>query len=201
MGSRVRSSIFACPDPIGDAHREQSCENRVRPSSGASPTGKGKQGNSPQDQSFLGSPPSWAISRNPPCRRRWMGGIQTRRGAVRSPRVRGARFAGRDRKWSATYARQWRASAECGSISPMGRAELPGWAVDNRASVAREAAPYRNMTPAERSRALAAVCRAAARQLAARPDAQRMLDYRDPLPHDSELILERLRKIARHRAA
>jgi len=82
----------------------------------------------------------------------------------------------------------------------MGRAELPGWAIDNRASVAREAAPYRGLTPAERSRALAAACRAAARQLAARPDARRMLDYRDPLPRDSQVILERLRKIARQRA-
>ncbi len=82
----------------------------------------------------------------------------------------------------------------------MAQAELPKWAINNRASVAREAAPYRGMTPAERSRALAAACRAAARQLAARSDAQRMLDYRDPLPHDSELILARLRDTARRRA-
>lgn len=82
----------------------------------------------------------------------------------------------------------------------MVRKPLPGWVTGNRESVTREAAPYRKMTPAQRSRALAAACRAAARQLAARPDAQRMLDYRDPLPRDSELILERLRAIARQRS-
>lgn len=42
------------------------------------------------------------------------------------------------------------------------------------------------------SRAFATVCRAAARQLAARPDAQRLLDDREPLPPDSERIFDRL---------
>jgi hypothetical protein len=71
--------------------------------------------------------------------------------------------------------------------------QLPKWVVDNRTAVAREAAPYRNLPPEERWRLLAAACRAAARQLAARPDGARLRDYREPLPASTIAALERLR--------
>jgi hypothetical protein len=79
----------------------------------------------------------------------------------------------------------------------MKQTALPPWAVDNRTAVAREAAPYRGLTPAQRAQALAAACRAAARQLAERPDRQRLLEYRDPLPQSSVAVLRRLRAAAR----
>ncbi len=79
----------------------------------------------------------------------------------------------------------------------MTRAALPPWVLDNRTAVAREAAPYRGLTPAQRTQALAAACRAAARQLAARPDRQRLREYRDPLPESSAAVLRRLRAAAR----
>ena len=78
--------------------------------------------------------------------------------------------------------------------------ELPGWVVDDRTSVAREAAPYRRMTADERWRHLSAACRAAARQLASRPDRERLLAYRDPLPESSAAILARLRAEQRRQA-
>jgi hypothetical protein len=77
--------------------------------------------------------------------------------------------------------------------------QLPKWVVDNRTSVARETARYRDMTDDDRWRATAAACRAAARQLATRPDRDRILDYRDPLPPESTALLARLR--AAYRAA
>ncbi len=82
-------------------------------------------------------------------------------------------------------------------LSAMTRPALPPWVVDNRTSVAREAEPYRTMTAAARAQALAAACRAAARQLAARPDRQRLREYRDPLPESSLIALRRLRAAAR----
>lgn len=78
-------------------------------------------------------------------------------------------------------------------------AELPKWVFDNRTAVAREAAPYRMLTAEERWRATAAACRAAAQQLAHRPDRARLLDYRDPLPESSVRALQRLRAAARGR--
>ena len=75
--------------------------------------------------------------------------------------------------------------------------KLPPWAVDNRTAVAREAAPYRGLSAEERWRATAAACRAAARQLMQRPDAQRLLDYRDPLPQSTIDIWRRLRAATR----
>jgi hypothetical protein len=50
------------------------------------------------------------------------------------------------------------------------------------------------LTTEERSRSTAAACRAAARQLANRPDRERILAYRDPLPENSVRILKRLRE-------
>ena len=77
--------------------------------------------------------------------------------------------------------------------------ELPAWAVDNRSAVAREAAPYRGLSPDERWRLLAAACRGAARQLRNRSDRERILAYRDPLPASSVAILRRLREENRTR--
>lgn len=76
-------------------------------------------------------------------------------------------------------------------------AGLPPWVTDNRTAVAREAEPYRAMTAEERWRATAAACRAAARQLAHRPDRERLLAWRDPLPDSSIELLRRLRARAR----
>ena len=71
---------------------------------------------------------------------------------------------------------------------------IPKWAVDNRTAVAQEASPYRGLTAQQRWRLLAAACRGAARQLANRPDRERILAYRDPLPESSVAILARLRE-------
>jgi hypothetical protein len=76
---------------------------------------------------------------------------------------------------------------------------LPGWAVDDRTAIEREAAPYRGLPAEERTRAIAAACRAAARQLANRPDRERLVAYRDPLPASSVAILHRLRAAHRNR--
>jgi hypothetical protein len=72
--------------------------------------------------------------------------------------------------------------------------KLPAWAVDNQTAVAREAAPYRGLSPTERLRLTAIACRGAARQLAARADRDRLLDHRDPLPASTVSALERLRR-------
>jgi hypothetical protein len=77
---------------------------------------------------------------------------------------------------------------------------LPGWVTDNRTAVAREAAPYRGLSAEARTRATAAACRAAARQLASRPDRERVLEFRDPLPESSSAALEKLRRAAKERA-
>jgi hypothetical protein len=74
---------------------------------------------------------------------------------------------------------------------------LPPWVTDNRTAVAREAAPYRGLTPEARWRATAAACRAAARQLAHRSDRERILAFRDPLPESSVEALRRLRAAAK----
>jgi hypothetical protein len=79
-------------------------------------------------------------------------------------------------------------------------ARLPGWVVDNRTSVEREASAYLTLTPEQRWRATAAACRSAARQLASRQDRSRLLEYRDPLPDSSIIALRRLRA-ARQRHA
>src|SRR4029450_5371940 len=76
-------------------------------------------------------------------------------------------------------------------------ARLPKWVVDNRTAVDREAAPWRGRSPEEHHRALAAACRAAARQLAQRADRERLLAYRDPLPDSTLAALRRLRAAAR----
>lgn len=77
---------------------------------------------------------------------------------------------------------------------------LPGWVIDDADSVRQEAAPYLAMTPAQRLRDLKAVCRAGARLLRARSDAELALAYRDPLPESTLAALSRLRKQARERS-
>ena len=74
---------------------------------------------------------------------------------------------------------------------------LPGWVVSDAASIECEAAPYREMTPAERLRLLAAACRAGARLLRSRVDAEAAVTHRDPLPQSSLEALARLRRRAR----
>lgn len=76
-------------------------------------------------------------------------------------------------------------------------AEVPKWVVDDAASIAEEAAPYVTMRAEERLQHLAAACRAAARLLELREDAQIALDYEDPLPESSLRALARLRAEAR----
>ena len=77
---------------------------------------------------------------------------------------------------------------------------LPGWVTDNRTAVEREAAPYRSLSAEARARATAAACRAAARQLANRPDRERLLAFRDPLPESSVAALRELRRVAKTRS-
>lgn len=77
--------------------------------------------------------------------------------------------------------------------------KLPEWLADERAAVAREAAPYRGLSFEERWHLTAAACRAAARQLASRADRERILAYRDPLPESSLTALRRLRAEFRQR--
>jgi hypothetical protein len=75
--------------------------------------------------------------------------------------------------------------------------KLPGWVVDDAAAVRREAHRYRGLSPAERARLTAMACRAAARQMQAREDRDRLLAHRDALPASSAQALARLR--AEHR--
>jgi hypothetical protein len=73
------------------------------------------------------------------------------------------------------------------------RARLPSWVVDNRTSVEREAAPYREMTATQRLEILDSLCRDAMALLASRPDRQRVLEFRDRLPPSAVEALARLR--------
>ena len=73
---------------------------------------------------------------------------------------------------------------------------LPGWVVDNDASVRDEIAPYRGLSMAERWAATQRCCRAAMRMLAFHPDPGPALAYRDPLPESTVAALARLRGTA-----
>ena len=78
------------------------------------------------------------------------------------------------------------------------------WIVDPIADVLDEAARYAPLTPNERGALVASACRGAAAMLAARPDAERALAWRDPIPETSERVLARLRaewRAKRHAAA
>lgn len=70
---------------------------------------------------------------------------------------------------------------------------LPGWVVDNRTSVLREAAPYREMTPEQRLKLMSTLCDEAMKQLNAREDRDAVLRFREPLPQSSVEALARLR--------
>lgn len=71
---------------------------------------------------------------------------------------------------------------------------LPGWVRRPDHPLRQEADRYRGMSPEERARHLAAVCRDAMRLVAARPDADRVRRRRDPLPESSRAVLARLRE-------
>ncbi len=60
---------------------------------------------------------------------------------------------------------------------------------------------YRGLTLEERARLLAAVCRAGARMLRSRSDAERVAEFFDPLPESSIRALARLRRVAGRRPA
>jgi hypothetical protein len=80
--------------------------------------------------------------------------------------------------------------------------ELPRWVTSNAESVAREAADYIAMTPAERLRLLDLLCRDAERLLEGRADRETVVAYRDPVSEDTRVLLARLRagyKAARSR--
>lgn len=73
-------------------------------------------------------------------------------------------------------------------------AKLPGWVVDDAASVRREVAEWRDLTIAERWR-LAHLCSRDAMWAAhASGDPKRVLDYVEPLPESTVVALARLRK-------
>ncbi len=75
-------------------------------------------------------------------------------------------------------------------------AKLPGWVVDNDASVRAEVAEWKGLTPAELWRLAQMCARDAlwAAQISGRR--QRILDQIDPLPADAVVALARLRREA-----
>ncbi|HEX5656017.1 MAG TPA: hypothetical protein VFX59_02435 [Polyangiales bacterium] len=75
----------------------------------------------------------------------------------------------------------------------MPRKPLPKWVVSNEVSLEREAADYIHLTPSQRAVLVDVLCCDAQRLLAARPDRERALAYRDPLPASSVQLLARLR--------
>jgi len=74
---------------------------------------------------------------------------------------------------------------------------LPGWVIDDEQSVRDECEEYVSMPAEQKMRLLAALLADAARILAARADAQRALDWVDPLPESSVRALDRLRAAAK----
>jgi hypothetical protein len=72
---------------------------------------------------------------------------------------------------------------------------LPGWVVDNKSSVAREAAPYVALSPDERAACLVQVCRTAMSIAKGRPDSARVFSFRDAVPATTEQALARLRAL------
>lgn len=68
--------------------------------------------------------------------------------------------------------------------------------MDDTNAVCVEAAPYREMTADQRQTLLAAACRAAARMLRHREDAEAVLSHVDPLPPSTIRALARLRREA-----
>ena len=66
-------------------------------------------------------------------------------------------------------------------------------------SLTEEASDYVSKTPSERAVLVDVLCRDAALMLAAHPDAARALDYQDPLPESSKVLMARLRAEYRSR--
>jgi hypothetical protein len=76
-------------------------------------------------------------------------------------------------------------------------ARLPGWVVDDEASIREEVAEWRGTTEGERWR-LAVLCsRDAMWAIRARREPRRILDQVDPLPESTLAALARLRATAR----
>lgn len=74
--------------------------------------------------------------------------------------------------------------------------ELPGWVVDDVASVRAEVAEWRDLTPEERWRLAASCARDAIWAAKASGRAEQILAYEDPLPESSVRALARLRREA-----
>jgi hypothetical protein len=74
--------------------------------------------------------------------------------------------------------------------------KLPGWVVDDVASVREEVKEWRGTTPAQRWRLARACARDAMWALRAGGIAARVLDHVDPLPESSIRALARLRRDA-----
>lgn len=75
-------------------------------------------------------------------------------------------------------------------------AKLPGWIVDDVASVREEVAPWRGTTAAERWRLARACSRDAIWAIRAGGAAERVLAAVDPLPDSTVTALARLRRLA-----
>jgi hypothetical protein len=75
-------------------------------------------------------------------------------------------------------------------------ARLPGWVVEDVASVREEVAQWATLTPAERWRLALLCARDAAWAARASGTRQRILDFVDPLPETTLQALARLRRTA-----
>lgn len=74
--------------------------------------------------------------------------------------------------------------------------KLPGWVIDDAASVREEVAPWRGLTAAQRWRLASACARDAMWAVRAGGAAERALAHVDPLPDSTVAALARLRRAA-----
>lgn len=74
---------------------------------------------------------------------------------------------------------------------------LPGWIVDEDASVRSEVEEFRDKRPEDLWEMVRACARSAAWALAFHDEAQAVRDYREPLPESSTVALARLRNASR----
>lgn len=72
--------------------------------------------------------------------------------------------------------------------------QLPGWVVDDDASIRAEVAEWRDSTPAERWRLARACARDVMWALRAGGHAERVLAHTDSVPASTKVALARLRK-------
>jgi hypothetical protein len=77
--------------------------------------------------------------------------------------------------------------------------KLPGWAVDDDASVAEEVAEWRGLTPAQLWRLAALCARDAIWAAKVSGNAAKILEYEEPLPVSTVGALARLREGHRNR--